>query len=75
MNAAIQVYEKDIQSDQVANKSFFEEMKEGWEWYEMDQKKQSLREYKRAYEEETDKDSFNAQMLATYIDLFELELK
>ena len=41
MNAAIQVYEKDIQSDQVANKSFFEEMKEGWEWFEMDQKRQS----------------------------------
>ena len=75
MNAAIQVYKKDIQSSQVANKSFFEEMKEGWEWFEMDQKRERLREYKRAYEEETDKDSFNAQMLATYIDLFELELK
>ena len=75
MNAAIQVYEKDIKSNQVANKSFFEEMKEGWEWFEIDQKGQSLREYKRAYEEEVDKDSFNAQMLATYIDLFELELK
>ena len=71
MNAAIQVYKKDIQSNLVVNKSFFEEMKEGWEWFEMDQKGERLREFKRAYEEETDKDSFNAQMLATYIDLFE----
>ena len=75
MNAAIQVYKKDFQNDQVANRSFFEEMKEGWEWFEMDQKFQRLQEYKKAYEKEPDKDSFNAQMLATYIDLFEIELE
>jgi hypothetical protein len=75
MNTTIQVYKKDFRNNQVANKSFFQEMKEGWEWFETDQKRQRLREYKRAYEEETDKDSFNAQMLATYIDLFESELK
>jgi hypothetical protein len=75
VNAAIQVYRKDHRHEQVANKSFFEEMREGWEWFENDQKFQRLREFKKAYEEEADKNSFNAQMLATYIDLYEIEIK
>ena len=75
MNAMMQIYDKVFETKQVAEKSFFEEMKEGWEWYERNQKEEQLLEYKKAYEEESDKSSFNAQMLATYIDLFEEELK
>lgn len=75
MNAIIQIYNKDVQTKKVAEKSFFEEMKEGWEWYERNQKEEQLLEYKKAYENESDKNSFNAQMLATYVDLYEKELK
>ena len=71
----MQIYEKVFETKEVAEKSFFEEMKEGWEWYERNQKEEKLLEYKKAYENESDKSSFNAQMLATYIDLFEEELK
>jgi hypothetical protein len=71
MTTTIQVFKKDFHNDQVANRSFFEEMKKGWEWFENDQELQRLQEFKKAYEEEVDKDSFNAQMLATYIDLLE----
>lgn len=75
MNAMVQIYDKVLETKQVAEKSFFEEMKEGWEWYERNQKEERLLEYRKAYERESDKNSFNAQMLATYVDLFEEELK
>ena len=73
MNAMVQIYDKVLETKQVVEKSFFEEMREGWEWYERNQKEERLKEFKQALDQEVDKESFNAQMLATYVDMFEAE--
>ncbi|MBY9008797.1 MAG: hypothetical protein KGD74_02915 [Candidatus Lokiarchaeota archaeon] len=75
MNTAVQVFEKVEHTEIVSDKSFFEVLKEEWELYEINQKKEELLEYKKAYEEEPDKNSFNAQMIETFIYLIEEELK
>ncbi|MHA1755226.1 MAG: hypothetical protein ACTSVV_00550 [Promethearchaeota archaeon] len=70
MNLQVYIFGKMVEETQVVhNESFFDEMKSGWEWSEKAKKKEQLAEYKKAFEEESDKDSFNAQMLKTWIDI------
>ena len=70
MNSQVHMFGKMVEETQVVHKeSHLDEMKAGWEWSEKAKKEEELAEYKKAFEEESDKDSFNAQMLETWIDI------
>jgi hypothetical protein len=67
MNTTIQIIENKIQTKKKSENEFYKELKAGWEWYERSEKIKELKEYEKAYKEEFDKNSFNAQMIESLI--------
>jgi hypothetical protein len=61
-------------SEKVTNDDFWSEYAQAYFEYERMEKMETLKEYKKAYNEIEDKDSFNAQYLEVLIDQLKSEV-